>query len=238
MKVVVTGGASGVGKAITRRLAQEPSDFVYFTFNSSQESAAEIEREFSNTRAFRLDFNSLESIDSFVRQLPGLAPDVLVNNAITGYSEAHFHKMDPAVFEKSFRSNVCPIIRITQQFIVESRKRKSGRIITILSSALINRPPVGWSEYTANKAYLHSMVKSWAVENAAFGITSNSISPSFMQTRLTSKTDSRLVESMIADNPNTRLLSEGEVTDVVMFFMKSTSHLNGHNLVINAARDV
>jgi 3-oxoacyl-[acyl-carrier protein] reductase len=134
--------------------------------------------------------------------------------------------------------NVYPVVKLTQQFIADSRKRKSGKIITILSSGIINKPPLGWSEYIANKAYLHSMAKSWAVENVSFGITSNCVSPSFMQTNLTKQTDKRIVELMISDNPHKRLLTEVEVAEAVSFLVTASPHINGSNLIINAAQDI
>jgi 3-oxoacyl-[acyl-carrier protein] reductase len=82
------------------------------------------------------------------------------------------------------------------------------------------------------------MAKSWATENAAFGITSNCISPSFMQTNLTGDTDSRLIENMIADNPNKSLLKEDEVAEAVNFLVNATPQINGSNIIINAAKDL
>jgi 3-oxoacyl-[acyl-carrier protein] reductase len=238
MKILITGGASGLGLAITKKLAQDQSNVIYFTYNSSEGNARALMQEFSNTKSFKVDFNSLDSIEAFLNELVNLGPEVLINNAITGYTPNHFHKINGSVFESSFRANVYPVIRITQKFISECRKRKFGKIITILSSAIINKPPIGWSEYVANKAYLYSMAKSWATENAAFGITSNCISPSFMQTNLTSQTDSRLIESMLSDNPNKSLLKEEEVAEAVSFLVEATAHINGSNMIINAAKDL
>ena len=238
MKILITGGASGLGLAITKKLAQEPSNVIYFTYRSSEEKARLLEQEFPNTKAFHVDFNDADSIEAFLGKLVVLTPDVLINNAITGFTLNHFHKIEKSVFESSFRSNVYPVVRITQKFISESRKRKSGKIITILSSSIISKPPTGFSEYAANKAYLYSMAKSWASENAAFGITSNCISPSFMQTTLTSQIDSRLIENMVGDNPNKSLLKEEEVAEAVNYLVNATPQINGSNIIINAAKDV
>ena len=97
---------------------------------------------------------------------------------------------------------------------------------------------MGLSEYVANKVYLHSLSKSWAVENSAFGITSNCISPSIMMTNLTKNIDKRLVEGMIESNPNKSLLNEDEVAEGVCFFVNASSQINGTNLIINAASNL
>lgn len=238
MKIVITGGASGLGAAITEKLAQDSDNFVLFTFNSSQQSAALLETRFKNTKGLKVDFNDESSIDTLLEEIDRIQPDVLINNGITGFIQNHFHKIDPKEFITSFERNIFPVIKITQKFITISRKRKSGKIITILSSAIVNKPQIGWSEYTANKSYLHMLSKSWAVENAPFGITSNCISPSFMDTKLTGIIDRRLVETIVQGNPNKKLLTEGEVADAVYFLVFSSPQINGINMIINAASDL
>ena len=238
MKILITGGASGLGKAIVEKLAAKKENFVYFTYNSSSESAIALQGQYPNTRSIQLDFRSEESIGSFLSQLQELAPDALVNNALNGFTQTHFHKFDSLVFENSFKVNVYPVLIIAQKFIEISRKRKAGKIVTILTSAIINRPPVGFSEYVANKAYLHSMTKSWAVENAAFGITSNCISPSLMLTRLMSGLDKRIIENMTQEMGGKALLNEKEVAGAVEFLLEASSHINGSNLIINDAKDI
>ena len=238
MKILITGGASGLGKAITCLLAKQKNNTVYFTYHSSGDAAKEIEQNFPNTQSFKVNFSNADSLNDFIEKMTELAPEVLINNAITGYTQNHFHKIDAAIFTNSFQINILPVLNITQKFISDRRKLKGGKIVTILTSAIINKPPIGWSEYVANKAYLHSMAKSWATENISFGITSNCISPSFMQTNLTASTDSRLIESMINENPNKQLLKEDEVANAVDFLVNATSQINGQNIIINAAKDL
>ena len=127
---------------------------------------------------------------------------------------------------------------ITQKFLSIRRKLKGGKIVNILTSYLINKPPVGLSEYVANKSYLLSMSKSWAIENINFNITSNSISPSFMLTNLTADTDQRVLDTMIDQYPNKSLLETDEVARVVDFILSATNHINGQNFIINAGSDL
>lgn len=238
MKILVTGGASGLGQAITRKLASDGKNTIFFTFNSSKQNAEDIERKFSNTKAIFVDFSSEESLNNLLALIEIEKPDVLINNALSKFRKTHFHKLPISSFKEYFILNIAPVLAITSKFISESRKRKSGKIITILTAGLVNKPPVGLSEYVASKAYLHSMVKAWAVENAAFGITSNGVSPSFMLTGLTKETDTRIIENMVNDHPNKKLLETEEVADVVSFLISATPQINGTNLVINSGQDI
>jgi 3-oxoacyl-[acyl-carrier protein] reductase len=164
--------------------------------------------------------------------------DILVNNALTSMKTRHFHQSDPAEFLASFSNNVMPTLRITQQAIKEFRKRKAGRIITVLTSYLVNSPPVGLSEYVANKAYLLSLSRSWSAESARYGITANCVSPSMMKTSLTSHLDDRQIEDVINNSPLRRLVTPDEVADAVFYLATASPQINGVNLLMNGGADV
>ena len=161
--------------------------------------------------------------------------DVLINNAYADNSiKTYFHKTPSEDFELNFINNIIPAIRITQSVITQFRKKKNGKVITILTSGLANTPPLRWSCYTANKAYMESLVKSWANENIKFNISSNSVSPSFLQTKLTSGVDSRIIEQMVSSHPLKKLLTIDEVAETVLFLTKVSSQINGVDILINS----
>jgi NAD(P)-dependent dehydrogenase (short-subunit alcohol dehydrogenase family) len=118
------------------------------------------------------------------------------------------------------------------------RKKKAGKIITIITAALINTPPVGASVYVANKAYLAQLSKVWASENARFNITSNTISPAFMKTNIHATMDERIVEQITEGHPLKKLLTTEEVAESVLFLVNATSQINGVDLVLNAGTNL
>lgn len=239
MNVLITGGASGLGKALTIAFAKNTSyQTVFFTYNKSKENALEIEQLYPNCKAVFCDFNSEDSIAKVLTLFDEMQISILVNNAFTGLTTNHFHKQAPETFTARFKSNVEPLIRITQKAILHFRKNKYGKIITILTSYVIGKPPMGLSGYVAEKSYILSLSNSWAIENNRFNITSNCVSPSFMRTDLTANTDERVVESMIEAHPLKKLLLPEEVADAVLFIAGSSSQMNGTNLILNAASDL
>jgi len=237
MNILITGGASGLGAAITKVLAVNITNKIYFTYCKSSKSAARIEADYSNSKAISCNFLNKSDIQLLISIMDTMDLDVLINNALYGLSQIHFHKQAPEMFTDSFIGNVQPTLNITQKAISIFRKKKFGKIITILTSYLL-KPPVGMSEYVANKAYLASMSKSWAIENAKFNISSNCISPSIMKTHLTKDTDERIFEELEIKHPLQKLLTPDEVASEVLALINSSQHINGTNRIINAAEDV
>jgi len=237
MNFLITGGASGLGLAITKLLAtRHPADKIFFTFFSSEKNKIQLETEYPNTQGIQCDFLKQQDIEMLVDFIGKNDIDILINNAVTGLTKNYAHKLEGAAILESFKADVLPTVQVTNGFISSARKRKSGKIITILSAALEGLPPTGWSVYTANKNYLLSMHKSWAVENRNFGITSNCVSPGFMATLLNSSEDERVVENMISQHPLKKLLTVEEVADTVLYLCGASQQVNGQNIIINAAQ--
>lgn len=238
MNILITGGASGLGQAITQKLASETTNKIFFTYNESAQNAKGIETEFTNTTGIQCNFAVPSDIETLQNHINDLDLDVLINNALTGLTQNHFDKIAPETFLDSFQNNVIPTLQISQTVLRLFKKKRHGRIITILTSYLLNTPPTGLSEYVANKSYLLSMSKSWATEYAKYNISANCISPSFMQTGLTEDTDERVIEMMAQKHPLKKLITPAEVADTVMFMCSATQHLNGANIVLNGAENV
>lgn len=235
MKILVTGGASGLGLSITKLLASDRNNTVCFTFCNSAEKAKQVETDYSNTVAIKCDFKKPEEVKALTSQMPQLKLDVLINNAYAGQlTTNYFHKIPSNEFLSDFKNNIVPTIEITQEAIAYFRKKKRGKIITILTSFLTNVPPVGLSAYVANKAYLEKMTKVWAAENAKLNITSNAVSPSFMQTSLSSDVDERIVEQMIMNHPLKKLVTTEEVAKTVQFLVNGSAQINGVDILMNA----
>lgn len=238
MNILVTGGASGLGLAITHKLASDTSNFVNFTYCSSESSARVIEKSLPNSKAFHCDFSNEESVHKFIGNIDAMNLDGLVNNAVTGITKKHFHKIEPDEFLKSFSENVLSVIKISNRAIQTFRKKKFGRIVNILSTAIIDKPPIGWSEYAANKSYLLSLSNSWAAEYEKFNITSNCISPSFLLTDFHKDIDERIIEDIKSKSPGGVFLSTEDAAKAVSKLLASDSLVNGINMVINSAEDV
>ncbi len=239
MNILITGGSSGLGKSIVERLAKQSENKIWFTFCSHNENAASLTEQYPNVFAFHCNFGDEADMQHLFESLSNLQIDVLINNAYAGYALGnHFHKTPIDDFHKAFEMNIIPTIRITQYVLGKFRKQKSGKIITTLTEYLIGKVPTGCALYTSTKAYMAQLAKSWASEYIRYGITSNSVSPSFMQTSLTSDTNELMIEQMLANHPLQHFLTTEEVADVYAFLCDASNQINGVDIPVNAGMNI
>jgi 3-oxoacyl-[acyl-carrier protein] reductase len=239
MNILVTGGASGLGKAITTLLAAESSSHVYFTYSHSKDKARQIEIDFPNTSGIKCDFCISEDIAILTSKMPQMDLDVLINNAYAnGIKTRHFHKINSSDILEDFKNNIIPTVKITQEALRIFRKKRNGTIVTVLTAYLTNTPPTGLASYVAIKAFLEKLTKVWASENSKFQITSNSVSPSFMRSALTADTDERVIENMVSMHPLKELLSPEEVAETIKFLVSASKNINGIDLLMNAGDNI
>jgi 3-oxoacyl-[acyl-carrier protein] reductase len=241
MNILITGGSSGLGKTTVELLAKESKHQVWFTYYPSEKDIENVDvmiKEFNNVTALKVDFCDVESVENLCFQIEKIDIDVLVNSTYVGFPRTtHFHKIKPKDFLDSFSQNLIPIIKITQAAINIFKQKKYGKIINVLTSYLINLPPVGCSIYIANKSYLQALSKAWNKEYTRFNITSNCILPEYMQTDF-GKVDERVVEQMTMDHPFKKLLTTDEVASVIKFLIDASQQINGVNIPINAAQNI
>ena len=233
--ILVTGGASGLGEAIVKQAAGKYN--VNFTYSLSKSNAEKL-AENKNVKAIHCDFTYPKSIDQLVAQLPTLNLDGIIFNAMTGFERKHFHKISADDFNKSFQENVISTIKLAQAAIKFFRKKKSGKIITVLSAAIQTHPAIGWSEYLAQKSYLKSLAKSWAAENSKHGIQSNMVSPGFMLTSIHGDIDEREIEQIRSVNPTGEILKVEQVAKTVQFLLESDTSINGVDMLINSGEKI
>lgn len=236
MNIIITGGSSGLGKALVEACAASAEHQVLFTYCRHEDEAQALAGKYANIRAVQVDFTDEASVGLFVQRLADEQVDVLINNAYAGNPQGiHFHKTAPEDFAQAFHWNVMPVIRITQACAQGMRKRKFGKIINIITSYVMDVPPTGFSVYTATKAYIRQLSKSWSKELGRFNVTSNCILPDYMQTDFGKVEDFQL-EQMKEAHPLKTLLQPEEVAGIIVSLLGASQQFNGVEIPINAAQ--
>jgi 3-oxoacyl-[acyl-carrier protein] reductase len=184
-RILVTGGAKGVGAAIVRALAAAGHD-VDFTYRSSSEQALALASEIGaahpgrTVTALPLDLSDKTALDAFCEDREGESYFGLVHNAGQPYdSLAAMIVQDKA--EAAMQVNFWAFTRLAKSLMRSMIRAKAGRIVAIGSVAALRGNP-GNAAYAASKGALISYAKTLAVETGKRGVTVNVIAPGFVDT--------------------------------------------------------
>ncbi|KAG1694687.1 D-beta-hydroxybutyrate dehydrogenase [Nymphon striatum] len=202
---IVTGGASGIGKACVERLIGDGYDVVIADLNedTGMQLAADLGCHFTRT-----DLSSRESCKNLVDETIATfgRVDVLVNNGgyqhispIEDFPEDTWDEMIHILLTASFL--------LTRYVWPSMKENKWGRVINIASVHSEIASPYK-SAYISAKHGVIGLTRTAALEGGEHGITVNAISPAYVRTPL--------VENQIADQAATRNISQEEVIEKVM----------------------
>ena len=123
MKILITGGSSGLGKSLLETISS--SHEVHFTYNSSLKSASEITSKFKNSNSYKCDFTNETELKNFLNKIKDIDFDELINNYYSGvFLGKHFSKTDSSDFLDVYKNNIIPVIEITQVLLKTFKKKK------------------------------------------------------------------------------------------------------------------
>lgn len=183
-RVLVTGTASGIGKATAIRLAEEGAHVVCTDINEEglTETVAEITEAGGKAHGLPADISKWEVVEPMVEdavKLLGGGLDVLVNVAGMG-GFVRTETEDPARFDKLLSINLYGpfyTVRASIKYLLESK----GNVVNVASIAGVAAHPYA-AAYCASKGGLVMMTKALAMEYAAEGVRFNAIAPGGIKT--------------------------------------------------------
>src|SRR5687768_6222411 len=197
-RALVTGGASGIGRACAVRLAASGAEVVVADRDAE---AAKTVAELVGGTALAVDLSDLSAVDAL-----DLDIDILVNNAGLQHV-APLHEFPVDRFSYLLRLMLEAPFRLVRGALPHMYGRGWGRVVNI-SSIHGLRASAYKSAYVTAKHGLEGLSKVIAVEGAEHGVTSNCVNPAYVRTPL--------VEGQIADQAKAHGLSEDRVVDDVM----------------------
>jgi len=216
---LVTGGNRGIGLAIARAL-QSSGHRVVITFRTGTPP--------QGFDAVKMDVTSSESVDAAFSQIESEIgiPEVIVCNAgVT--KDGLVMRMSDEDFESVIDANLTGAFRVSKRATKGLLKLKRGRLIFI-GSVVGGVGAAGQVNYSASKAGLVGMARSYARELGSRGITANVISPGFVETDMTSELDDKRRSDIAAQVPLGRFSSPDEIADVVAFIASNqASYITG-----------
>ncbi|PZW42165.1 NADP-dependent 3-hydroxy acid dehydrogenase YdfG [Humitalea rosea] len=231
-RALVTGGGTGIGLACAEALTGAGAHVTV------------LGRRAAPLQAAIAAGAAAEAIVADVRALPLLAEfDILVHAAGAAES-ASFLNSDDALWERMLDANLRGAISIIRAVLPPMLAAKSGRIVTVASTAALK----GYayvSAYTAAKHALLGLTRALALECAGRGVTANAVCPGFTDTAIvansiatimarTGRSEAGARDSLTRHNPQARLVTPAEVAAAVLFLCSpAAGAVNGQAIAVD-----
>jgi 2-dehydro-3-deoxy-L-rhamnonate dehydrogenase (NAD+) len=218
---IVTGAATGIGKAIARRLADAGATIAVADLNLSgaEEVAAVLPNRSFAVEADVADANSVRRCVDQVLQHTGQI-DILVNNAGIAGPAGYIWEQTDADWQRNIAINLTGVFNFCRAVVPHMRSRSYGRIVNIASIAGKEGNP-RMIPYSATKAGVIGLTKSLGKELATDGICVNAVSPAVVQTQILDQLTEQQIAYMTDRIPMRRTGKPEEIAYVVHFLASS-----------------
>lgn len=232
---LITGGAGGIGGAITERLAEDGFSVV-LNYNKSEKQAKKIARKLrqqgKHCLPIKADITNETAVTKMIKKTIATfkSLDVLVNNAGINRTQS-FEEMTWPDYEELLDTNLRGAIIVTKQALPYLNKSKTAKIIFIASDNAF----IGSSRrlaYVVSKSGILGLVKALTLELSP-NILVNGIAPGYIETRMTKFSKNELKEKL-KKIPLKRLGKPEEVASLVSFLVSDdNTYMTGQVIHIN-----
>jgi 2-hydroxycyclohexanecarboxyl-CoA dehydrogenase len=220
--VIVTGGAKGIGAAISRRLSED--GFGVAIFDVDADAARSVAQSLIAGSAHRADVASYESVGEAVQATADRwgRVDALVNNA--GWDKVEpFLKNDPSLWDRLLAVNLRGPINLCHLVLPKMADGGGGRVVNVASDAG-RVGSTGEAVYSACKGGVIALTKALAREMARHQITVNCVCPGPTDTPLlaeirSEETGDRIIDAIVRATPLRRLAQPDDVAAAVSFLL-------------------
>lgn len=236
LNAVITGGARGIGRKISEKLASASHAVIILDLlDEGTATASEIADKYGvETQFIKCDVTDIEAVTEAAKSIykEKGSIDILVNNA--GITRDNLMlRMKEDEWDAVLNVNLKSVFACTKAISRFMMKQKSGTVVNIASVIGI-MGNAGQANYAASKAGIIGLTKSNAKEFASRGIRVNAVAPGYIRTRMTEELSEEQTRDIMQYVPLKRMGSPEDVANAVVFLAgEDASYITGQVLVVD-----
>jgi 3-oxoacyl-[acyl-carrier protein] reductase len=236
-KVIVTGGANGIGKAVVKKLIDEHA--LVGVFDIDNEHLNQLSDQYPNIFCKLCDVtknNEVElAVNEFFEAYKGI--DILINNAgmtrdaplVSLSGGIRMYNIE--IWNSVIASNLSSVFYMGRSVAEKMVQRRTQGLIINVSSVSAHGN-AGQSAYSAAKAGVNALTKVWAKELNPLGIRVAGIAPGFTKTNIVEQMDEHIVDEWNKKIPLKRMAEPDEIANGILFIIKN-DYVNGKILELD-----
>ncbi|EMA41678.1 SDR family NAD(P)-dependent oxidoreductase [Halobiforma nitratireducens] len=240
--VLITGAASGIGRATAQRCATEGARVVVTDIDGDggQSLTDSIEADGGEAVFYDLDVTDSDQFHAVVEEVAdSYGLDVLINNAGTGHPGASLEDIDDSIRDFVIDVNLKGVWNGCHAALPRMKEQGHGSIVNVGSLASVLGLPKQ-SAYSMTKGAVLNLTRAVAAEAGPYGVRANTVCPGFTDTQLLEQylaqrdDPEQAREEMAEEYPLKRLAEPEEIADAILFLASDdASFVSGHGLVVD-----
>lgn len=234
---IITGAARGIGRAAAEIFAREGATVLIWDMLDGEPTAQAIREAGGKAEFMKVSVTDVPGVEAAARTVAEQYGriDILINNAgIT--RDRTLLKMSHDEWQQVLDVNLTGVFNCTKAVVPFMVEQKYGRIICT-SSVVGVHGNFGQTNYSATKAGVIAMCRTWAKELGSKGITANAVAPGFIATDMTDAMPEEVRQATIQTIPARRM---GEPEDIAYAYLylasDEASFVNGQVLGVNGGQ--
>lgn len=215
---IITGAGRGLGAATALRMAREGAHLVIndISVDAAKATAAEVEKLGRRALVSSHDVSNTTAAAELVAEAKKTfgRVDILVNNAgIT--RDSMLHKLSEEKFDEVIRVNLKGPFNMGQACAKIMMEQNYGKIVNLSSIAWLGN--IGQTNYSASKAGVVGLTRTWALELSRYQINVNAVAPGLIDTQMTQAIPSEVKDKFISKIPMRRIGKPDDIAAIICF---------------------
>ena len=232
---LLLGATSATGRALIERLQDQECR----VFTHGFRHLGNLDRHRREGRAelipIQADLTDMAGVNSLIHQVMSQdpLPQNIVHMAASPLRWGRIQDLPPQAWADDWNVQVGGVSRLFQQLLPALKKRGGGRVVLVLSSVTVGRPPAGFASYVSAKYALLGLMAALVEEYRDTPVSINALSPGMMETDLLTHIPGQVVELARSQSPTGRLVTPTEVAEGILWLLShDVAPLHGAHITL------